>query len=411
MSVRRDEGGWALITALLLMLIMAGFGMATLATVDGQQKTSADGRRRETAFNVGEAALNAQTYQLARNWPGQGGTGNAALRYPAACTQASTDARCPTAATLLSLYSSPDTTPNAVWSTTVRDNSGSTGAETFWNEGMTTTAPTYDANGDGRLWVRSQSTAAGKTRRMVALVRTEPQVEDLPHVALQAGRLELTNMGKKELVDSQGPSASTGPVQVRCRVADAPSAACLGHPISGGIKNLADLLALLNVQISPNNAADNYTGGDAMTAEQLARLRSTAIANGTYYTTCPSSLTGSVVYIETTSACSYTGNTAYNSESAPGFLLMTGGSLTVGGSVEYHGAIYHANLTDSTATVISLDGSARIQGGVIVDGPGKVDVGSSGNAKVNLVFDDRAFAGVKTNGGAGLVQNTWREIR
>lgn len=408
MRLRRDEEGWALVTALLLMTIMAGFGLSTMAMVDNQQKGSADGRRRETAFNVSEAALNAQTYQLARSWPGQGGTGNAALRYPAACTQTSTDTRCPTPATLQALYSSPDTTPNAVWSTTVRDNSGSTGAETFWNEAMATTAPTYDANGDGRLWVRSQSTAAGKTRTMVALVRTEPQTEALPHVTLQAGSLELTNMGKKALVDTLGDSASSGPVQVRCRIADLPASVCLGHGISGGIKNLAELMALLGVQISPNNATDGYTGGDAMTAEQLARLRSTAAANGTYYTSCPASLTGAVVFVETSSTCSYTGNGVYNSDTSPGLVVMTAGALSLGGTVDYHGVIYHANLADSSGALIVTGGNALIQGGVLLDGPGQVEVGSS---KLNVVFDDQAFSNVRSHGGAGLVQNTWREIR
>lgn len=407
----RDEQGWALVTALMLMLIMAGFGLSTLSLVDTQQDQSADGRRRETAFNVAEAALNAQTYQLSRNWPGQGGATSIPLRYPVSCTETSSDSRCPTAATLAALYSSPDTMPSAVWTTTVRDNSGSTGAESFWSETMTTTAPTYDANGDGRLWVRSQSTVTGKQRTMVALVRTEPQPEGLPRVALQAGRMELTNMGKKELVDTRGPSASIGPVQVRCKIADAPASACLGHGISGGIKNEAELRALLDVQISPNNSTDGYTGGDAMTAEQIARLRNTAIANGTFYTTCPASLAGAVVFIETASACGYTGNVAYNTATAPGFVLMTSGSLSLGGGATYYGVVYHANVADSSATLISTGGSALIQGGVLIDGPGMMSVGSSGNAKVNLVFDDRGFSNVRSSGGAGLVQNTWREIR
>jgi len=45
---------------------------------------------------------------------------------------------------------------------------------------------------------------------------------------------------------------------------------------------------------------------------------------------------------------------------------------------------------------------------VIVDGNGGMLAGGSG---VNIVFDDRAFQNLKSYGGAGLVQNTWREIR
>lgn len=404
----RDEGGWALITALLLMIIMAGFGLSTLSLVDTQQKASADGRRRETAFNVAEAALNAQTFQLGRNtWPGKGGT----TRYPSSCTETSTDPRCPTPATLMALYSSTDTVPSATWTTVVRDNSGSVGAETFWSESMVNTAPTYDANGDGRLWVRSASTVRGKSRAMVALIRTEPQAEDLPHVTLLAGRFSLSNMGDKPLADTLGPSVSAGPVQVRCRIRDDPATVCLGHAVSGGIKSESELDGLLDVQISPNVSQDGSTAGDAMTPEQLARLKETAIADGTYYTSCPSTLSGAVVVIETTAACSYTGNATYNSATDPGMVLMTSGTLSVGGGVTYYGVVYHANLSESTGTLVTIDGSARIQGGVIIDGPAALAVGSSGNANVNLVFDDRAFANVRSYGGAGLVQNTWREIR
>ena len=405
-SRARCEDGWALITALLLMIIMAGFGLSTLALVDTQQDASADGRRRETAFNVAEAALNAQTYQLARTWPGKGGAGNTALQYPVSCTQTSTDPRCPTAATLQSLYSSPDTSPNAAWTTHVRDNSGSAGAETFWSEGMISSAPRYDANGDGRLWVRSASAAAGKERTMVALIRTEPQSEALPQVTLLSGRLSLSNKGKKALIDTRGPSASAGPVQVRCTIAG--GGTCLGHPIAGGIKNELELTALLNVQISPNTSVAGSTAGDALTADAIARLRTRAIADGTYYTSCPATLAGAVVFVETTSACSYTGNSTFNSATAPGLVVMTAGSLSVGGSVTYHGVVYHANLSDVSSTLVSVQGTAAVQGGVIIDGPGTMVAGSS---KLNVVFDDRAHRRVASYGGAGLVQNTWREIR
>jgi Tfp pilus assembly protein PilX len=404
--LRSDEGGWALVTALLLMTIMLGFGLSTLTLVDTQQRQSADGRRRETAFNVAEAALNAQTYQLARNWPGKGGAANTALRYPSACTQASTDTRCPTTTTLQSLYSSQDTTPAAQWSATVRDNSGSAGAETFWSEGMLSSAPTYDANGDGKLWVRSTSTASRKSRTMVALVRTEPQQEDLPRAALIAGALSISNMGKKKIIDAHGPSASTGAVSVRCTPSGATD--CLGHGIGGGIKNLADLMSLLDIQISPNSATYGYTGGAALPADALARLKSKAIADGTYFTSCPTSLAGTVVYLELTSTCSYTGNSTFNTATAPGSVIMTGGALSIGGTVNYYGVIYNANLANLSGTLVDLQGNATVQGGVVIDGLGSLTAGSSG---VNLIYDDRGFAAVDSNGSAGLVQNTWREIR
>lgn len=410
--LREEQGGWALVTALTLMTIMAVFSMATLAFVDTEQRQSAVGRQRDTAFNVAEAALNAQTFALGRKWPGQGGASDVTLRYPDSCTQASTDARCPSAATLTAMFSSPDAIPTATWSTTVRDNSGSTGAQAFWSDAMLATAPTYDANGDGRLWVRSESTVDGRRRAMVALVRTEPQAEQLPHAAVLAGRLAISNNGRKVLVDAQGESATNGGVDVRCVPTLGEAQACLGHRLgSGSTKDEAELEDELDIQIRPNVSQTGYAGGDAMSAEALARMRETAIANGTYYTTCPASLAGAVVFVESSASCSYTGNVEYNDPASPGVLIMAGGTLSLGGGARYDGVVYHSNPSRSTGNLVSIQGSARVRGGVLIDGNGGLTVGSSGGAKVNLVFDDHAYDAVQSAGGAGLVQNTWRQLR
>jgi hypothetical protein len=45
---------------------------------------------------------------------------------------------------------------------------------------------------------------------------------------------------------------------------------------------------------------------------------------------------------------------------------------------------------------------------VLVDGPGVVEVGSS---KSNVVFTPNAFKAVQSYGTAGVIQNTWREIK
>lgn len=408
--LRHDEGGWALVTALLLMTIMAAFAAATLLFVDNEQRQSATGRQRETAFNVAEAALNAQMYELAQHWPGAGGASSMSLRYPASCTQASTDTKCPSASTLVNLYASPDTVPTANWTTMVRDNSGSTGAQTFWSESMINTAPTYDANGDGRLWVRSQSVVSGHRRTLVALVRTEPQQEDLPHMSLLSGHFSISNDGNKLIVDAQGSSAFTGGVHVRCTPQLLESVTCYGHTLGvNGLTTLSKLTGLLDEQISPDSSDYGYTGGAAMTADELARLKAAAIAAGTYYTSCPADITGSLVFIDSTTAnCSYSGNSDWNTEASPGAVIMTGGSIGFTGTGTFYGLIYDANQQNSNANLVTIGGHVTIHGGVIVDGNGGTVVGSSG---LNIVFDDRAFTSVRSFGGTGLVQNTWREIR
>jgi Tfp pilus assembly protein PilX len=405
----REEEGWVLVTALVLMLIMGVFATATLTLSNTETRVSASGRSRETAFNIAEAALNAQTFALTQHWPGQGGATNTAIRFPASCSQTSGDARCPGAASLTRLATGIDTVPGSSWSTIVRDNSGSVGASQFWNEAMVNTAPAYDANGDGQLWVRSQGIAAGKKRTMVALVHVEPETEPLPHATLIAGRLDISNMGRKTIIDTAGDSASTGQLAVRCVPTAGESASCLGHALSNGTGGMQSLQSLLDVQISPNVATYGYTGGASLTADAIERLRQTAIADGTYYTTCPASLTGSVVFIATTLTCSYTGNSVWNSPNAPGLVILTSGGLSVGGTTTFYGVIYHANLAGSTATnLVDLQGNTNVIGGIIIDGSAGLEAGSS---KVNLQYSDAAYNAVKSNGTAGLVQNTWREIR
>jgi Tfp pilus assembly protein PilX len=400
------EDGWALITAITLMLIMATFSLATSAMVDNQQRQSGIGRQRETAFNLAEAALNAQIYSLTTHWPGAGGATDQTVAEPVSCTPSASDVRCPTASSLTALFASADTESGSTWTTMVRDNSGAAGAATFWSESMVNAAPRYDANGDGRMWVRSQGIAGGRARTMVALVRTEQQSEAIPHDTLLAGRLSISNNGHKRIIDTKGSSASTGPVTVRCTPTIGESSPCLGHVLGGG--GLASLLSLLDIQISPDLNTTGYTGTTGLAPDALARLRQAAIANGTYFTYCPASLAGAVVWVDTTSTCSYTSNSQFNSATAPGVLIVATGALSLAGTVNFYGLIYHANLANSNGWLVQLGGNAQVSGGVAVDGQGGVVAGSS---KQNVVFSDAAFQAVRSYGTAGLIQNTWRELQ
>src|SRR4051794_3007538 len=408
MQVRSNEDGWVLVTALVLMLIMGVFAVATLGLSNNEARQSAKGRSRETAFNVAEAALNAQMFTLASRWPGSGGATNTAVRYPTSCTPTTGDARCPSTSSLAQLNTSADTVSGATWTTLVRDNSGSVGANQFWSEAMINTAPSYDANGDGAVWVRSQAVTASKRRTIVALVHVELEGEALPHATLLSGRLDISNMGHKTIIDTAGNSASTGQIAVRCVPQSGESVPCLGHDLGTGSNAMQSLQDLLDIQISPNVATTGYTGGASLSADAIERLRQTAIANGTYYTTCPATLTGAVTFIDTTASCSYTGNAVWNGANAPGFVIMTNGTLSLGGTTTFYGVIYHANQGNAGSNVVDLGGNTNVIGGIIVDGSGGVVAGSS---KVNLQYSDQAFNAVKANGNAGVVQNTWREIR
>jgi hypothetical protein len=383
---------------------MTAGGIATVTIMDTQTQQSAQERRRETAFNLAEAALNAEVFSLARDWPGQG---MAANPYPT-CTPASTSPRCPAQSQLQNLMGSQDVITGANWGTVVRDN-GASGGQSFYSDALTLGQPGYDANGDGRLWVRASATASGKTRTIVALVRAEQQDEDIPHSALIAGRLENQNDGNKVIIDASS-SGSGDTVAVRCTPVAGDAAPCLGQPTGSSVQSLFDWLSSkTQILPVPTIANTGYQGGAAMTPDALARMKARAIADGTYYTSCPSAaqLTGAVVYVEGGN-CSYTSNTQYNSASRPGLLIFNSGSLYLGGTSDFWGVIYHANATGSTGVLGETQGDMTVHGGVLIDGAGVMHAGASG---ANVVLDLNAYNAVKSYGSAGVIQNTWREIK
>lgn len=244
----------ALLVVMVLMGIMLTTGFAVASTVDTQTSASQKQRVRDSAFNLAEAALNAQIFALARDWPGAGRATDAYRCEPTTspcaddkfeCNQVSGGPRCPDNATLLQ-GASPDLA-GATWTTSVRNN-GDSPSENFYTETPNPPQPGYDApstafpTGDGKVWVRAQAKVKGRTRTLVALVRGETQEEDIPHAALIANSLDITNNGNKELI-----RAGNGPVAVKCDPFDkgAPNYldVCLGHALSGSNKTPAKLQA------------------------------------------------------------------------------------------------------------------------------------------------------------------------
>jgi Tfp pilus assembly protein PilX len=402
-----DESGWALVTAMLIMAIMLAtiFGVANY--VDGQTKLGATSRKRETAFNYAEAAMNMQAYALSRDWPGAGAT---VTPYPD-CTQTSNTSRCPNTTELANLIASPDS-KGVTWTTMVRDNSGT--SPNFYSDAAVLPQNAKDTNADGRLWIRAQATALGKTRTIVELVRVEEEGLDLPHAAVVAGRFQSTNSGNKIVVDTTGGTGANGFVGVRCTplMGETATTACLDQPLgTSPTQTQPKWDALVQTQISPyaGHIQTGYTATNAMTQFSRDQLKARAIADGKYFATCPPTWpTGPVVWIESGN-CSYTSNVTVNSQAQPGLLLVNNGTLTLGGTGDYWGVIYLVNQQNSSGVVLSLNGSGTLHGGVFADGNGIISAGGTSNN--NIKYEDTALSAVKGYGSAGLIQNTWREIK
>ncbi len=316
--LRSEEGGWALVTAIVLMTLMMGTGLSTFAYVDTQQGESRKQRTRETAFNYAEAALNAQIFSLSREWPGVGASSN---QYPA-CNQAVSNTRCPAATTLAALFPSVDAATGTTYATRIRDNNAP-GAPNFYSDALVAAAPAYDANGDGKLWVRAEAQARGKKRTLIALVNAEEVSEVVPRAVLIAGRLDITNDGNKTMINT----GDGGIVGVRCNPNADVHVACLGHPkgSSGWSK--------IDEQISPYAPVLDYPMDRSIGLDAVERLRATAKANGTYYASCPANYAGRVVFIESGN-CDIGSNTQINSQANPGMLILGSGLLSFSGTAE-----------------------------------------------------------------------------
>lgn len=381
--VLREEDG-SVVVAVVALTLMLVIGFGTYSVVGTQTRLSGEERVRESAFNLAEGALNAQTFVIGRLGPG-----SLARGYPERCPDPADSPLCPDPARLAESFDPALQTDYAngqtSWSTWVRDNASGP----FYDERVES-QPAFDANGDNQVWVKATATVRGKTRTLVALVRVESRPVQFPRYALIAGSFYTTNNGRKVIVDTTG---SLG-ISVRCDTA--PRSSCVDYDAGKG-------------QVSPNNYELGYPNPRAISDQDLAGLEELAEAQGTHYQTCPPNPSGEVVVVEF-GTCSYNDSVpgpCCNSKTSPGIFIVKNGSFSLGGNLEFYGIVYARNDQNSSGDVVSLSGTAVIVGGVIVDGPGRVAAGAS---KLNIVFDPAPFDGARSFGTAGIVQNTWREL-
>ncbi|HEU4975994.1 MAG TPA: PilX N-terminal domain-containing pilus assembly protein [Baekduia sp.] len=416
----RAEDGIALVVAMLLMFFMLTIGLAAIQLSDSQSSLTAKQRQRETSFNVAEAALNAQVTQIAHHWIGINGSTGAATPF----TPCPGGSYCPDSTELTSMIPSADTKQPVDWRTQVFDNSD--GLESYFSDASVGTQCGCDFNNDGKVWVRSQATVRGHLRTIVSLVQQQTQAESVPHAAIIAGSLSITNNGQhggNVIIDTNGGLLATrcSPPPWTPTVSESSSTPCMGQPEGVGSTRTEDRWnALLNSQVEGfGGYQPGYDPDPLFSQDQVNRFLNTARAEGTYYTSCPSTLTGEVVVVDVAGQCSYNGNGSFNTQSDPGFVIFlnASSSLSLGGTRTFYGVVYHANMgnapivgsaTQSTGTLVSLDGNAKIFGGVLIDGPGRVEAGSS--AAPNIFFDDHGYDAVRSYAGAGIIQNSWREI-
>jgi hypothetical protein len=396
------EEGWLVVTAIAVITMMLGIGLAIFSTVGTQQSLSRQERNRDSAFNLAESALYAQAFILSRNWPQ---TANAGWT----CNQTvTTNGLCPSFTSIQNALDGtniPDFKTGMAWRLTVSDNGkpGSPTTDYITNPSDSNyTTAAWDANDDKRIWVRADGWAQGKERSLVALLQLEQFKEPFPQNVITAGHFQTDDNGNKVLINTQGDSATGSQVVVHCPSSDT-SCADLGKPVQVGPAP---------VQYSPPPGGDSSLIPSAMTPSELNRFQNAATSNGTYFTSCPSTLSGGVVFIDfpsysSSNTCTYTGTDTWNSPTSPGLVIIRNGVLSLGGNTTFYGLVYAPNPSCTTDDLVETQGNTHIFGGVAIDCLGGLDVGSSHE---NVTFDSSAFNNLKTTGAAGLVQNTWREL-
>lgn len=425
-----------LVTALVIMAILMVAGMTTLALTDSNTARTRKDLANESALNLTEGVLYAQAFTLGKLWPGPN-----RASFPSLCTSAAaTTGQCPSRDMLAAANSSA---PNAAafrdlltnadvsWTARVRDNYGALASSydpavadgPLTGAGGTCPAPcSRDFNNDKVMWVQARATVRGKARNLVALMRMEQLSEAVPSSGLTAGAFMVTNNGNKPFVDVTGSQVIT-----RCTP-------------DFSLNNLAKCTNFRGGQVIPLPVQKAV--GALMDAAQISRFRDRAIADGTYYTGCPPTLTGRVVFVERClSSPNYNGQEAVpcsvpagmspsciNSIDVPGLLIIRCGGIRLAGSYTYIGLMYFVNGSDGscapgetrgtsppTCTSNSLDansvldaqGGSGILGGIAADGNACVLFNSKG---LQLIFDARAFSGLTSYGTVGLTQNSWREL-
>jgi Tfp pilus assembly protein PilX len=413
-----DESGSALVTAIIIMFVILGLGMAVLSQADVQSHQTGVEAWGEATYNNAEAALDAQANLLQQSWP---------TAATSACNQSSASSTfCPGTA----LTNSFNTTytgklfTNPQWTIQIVDDSGGESTN-YYSDAAASSAPSYDADRDGKVWIRAQTIIQSQKRVVVALMVRQTTVVQLPRNTITSGGAFTSNRGNKviiETTDAAAGSSLAGSVNVRC--GSSTSTPDYGDPCQGWDPGQGQL-----------NPASNYQGGyvdpnggySAMSQAELASLKQAAQTNGSYYNgTCPTSLTG-LVYVDNPPGgdCTYLGGTWNMSSSppaktdVPGMIIMGDGTLTFNGNISYFGVIYMVNASGTAPTsgactsaqqngpVFMVHGTGSIYGSIFVDKCGTIDAGSSA---YNIIFDSDAFNAATAYSQPNLAKNTFRII-
>lgn len=431
MSRAREEQGFVLVTAIILLTVMLGVGIALVALANSQQSAGAREQRSEAAFNLAEAALNAQIEQLSREWPGTGTASSTSEKLKTVCTSSmsfSSSNYCPEPTVLEKAYPNTGSTScsgNEAWGSPLTNKWDTYVREDVKGSSYFTSTEEIKANDyDGgvantpsgtpwkKLWVRAVGVVNCQTATVVSLVSEQLTHTKFPEGAVISNWFKTGNKGNKIIIKRKGKSAQqSGKFSIRC--SGLSESECEQYEREG--KKTGQIEPELTTEEQKPSSGPSTT----LSAEQLESLKSQAKSEGHFFAppNCPSNgagieaLAGRPVYVEGCEGLKLTGGTA-NSETEPGFLVLDNGSIDLGGGAIYYGVVYDANSQNSSETLVTVRGGAKIVGEIIVDGSGGVSLGDKGGkGETESVAFEYSSAGAEkfeTVTGVAATRNSFR---
>jgi Tfp pilus assembly protein PilX len=320
MNRAREEQGFVLITAIILLTVMLGFGIALVALANSQQSASSREQWTEGAFNLAEAALNAQVAQLSREWPGVGTHNNSPGSLLATCTPATSESTnyCPESTVLEKAYPNTGSTTctgaeawgsplTNKWDTYVREDLK--GSPYFNSTGSIgeSTANDYDGGvGNGsppepwkKLWVRAVGVVDCHAVTVVSLVSEQLAHTSFPEAAVSANKFKTGNKGNKIIIKRKGKGPQSGKFTIRCSgfsLKEIEENKCEEYEREG--KKEGQIQPELTKEEQEPSSAPSTT----LSTEQLESLKSQAKSEGHFFSppNCPTSLealAGRPVYV------------------------------------------------------------------------------------------------------------------
>jgi Tfp pilus assembly protein PilX len=405
MSRLRNQEGFALVVGIMAMVLMLSIGLVMYTFVDSQARQSAYERDGESAYNYAEGLMDIEGYMVSSSWPAAApGMPDCTFNGTTLTATGGPTSLCPATAQLAATFTGNDYAGTVSWTARIRDNGGTDqcaviAASTcsyYYDDAGLSSQPSYDANGDGQVWVRAQALARGKRRTVVERITLDKQPVNFPQAVITAGYLTLKDSPHVKVVTNYSP------IYLRCAIN---SSGCLT------LKKLK--------QIAPYKITYSYAQQTAIPTSSLNQLRTRAQAEGWYYSTCPTSPPGSQVFVESGS-CTGT-SMPYTSPTQRGTYIQASGTLTITGKKpasanytkgrkgNFWGLIYLANQGHLTSNVLTVNKGRRlIRGVVAIDYGGGMSLG--GSKDTLLQYDPVAFQGLYLYQGSSIVRPSFRDI-